>query len=80
MQLAHQIADKNPLAIAGSKLALTYARDHATAESLQHMTLLQSAIFDIGDIGDIGDIERAIAAWQDKRPGEFAALSATPPA
>ena len=74
MQLAHQIADKNPLAIAGSKLALTYARDHATAESLQHMTLLQSAIF------DIGDIERAIAAWQDKRPGEFAALSATPPA
>ena len=71
MQLAHQIADKNPLAIAGSKLALTYARDHATAESLQQMTLLQSAIF------DIGDIERAIAAWKDKRPGEFAALSAT---
>jgi enoyl-CoA hydratase len=72
MQLAHQIADKNPLAVAGSKLALNYARDHTTAESLQQMTLLQSAIF------DIGDIERAIAAWQDKRPGEFAALSATP--
>jgi len=73
MQLAHQIADKNPLAVAGSKLALSYAREHTTAESLQQMTLLQSAIF------DIGDIERAIAAWQDKRPGEFAALSATPP-
>jgi hypothetical protein len=36
------------------------------------MTLLQSAIF------DLGDIERAIAAWQDKRSGEFAALPATP--
>ena len=52
--------------------ALTYARDHTTAESLQQMTLLQSAIF------DLGDIERAIAAWQDKRSGEFAALPATP--
>jgi len=71
-QLARQIADKNPLAIAGSKLALSYARDHSTAESLQQMTLLQSAIF------DSGDIERAIAAWKDKRAGEFAALAATP--
>jgi enoyl-CoA hydratase len=73
MQLARQIAEKNPLAIAGSKLALSYARDHTSAESLQQMTLLQSAIF------DLGDIERAIAAWKDKRPGEFAALAATPP-
>lgn len=73
LQLARQIADKNPLAIAGSKLALSYARDHATDESLQQMTLLQSAIF------DVADIERAIAAWKDKRSGEFAALAATPP-
>jgi enoyl-CoA hydratase len=72
MELARQIADKSPLAIAASKLALSYARDHATAESLQQMTLLQSAVF------DIADIERAIAAWKDKRAGEFAALSATP--
>ena len=71
-QLAQQIAGKSPLAVAGSKLALNYARDHTTAESLQQMTLLQSAIF------DIDDIERAIAAWKDKRPGEFAALAATP--
>jgi enoyl-CoA hydratase len=71
-ELARQIAEKNPLAIAGSKLALTYARDHSTAEALQQMTLLQSAIF------DSADIERAIAAWKDKRPAEFAALAATP--
>ena len=71
-QLARQIAEKNPLAIAASKLALTYARDHSTDESLQQMTLLQSAIF------DVGDIQRAIAAWKDKRAGEFDALAATP--
>jgi len=28
---------------------------------------------------NLGDIERAIAAWKDQRPGEFAA-AATPPA
>jgi enoyl-CoA hydratase len=71
-QLARQIAEKNPLAMAGSKLALAYARDHSTAESLQQMTLLQSAIF------DLGDIQRAIAAWKGKRPGEFAPLPSTP--
>jgi enoyl-CoA hydratase len=56
------------------RLALNYPRDHTTAESLQQMTLLQSAIF------DIGDIERAIAVRKNKRPGEFASLSATPSA
>jgi enoyl-CoA hydratase len=71
-QLARQIAEKNPLAMAGSKLALAYARDHSMAESLQQMTLLQSAIF------DLGDIQRAIAAWKGKRPGEFAPLPSTP--
>lgn len=70
-QLAQQIAQKSPLAIAGSKLALNHARDHATREALEQMTLLQSAIF------DQAEIERAIAAWQARRPGEFAPL---PPA
>jgi enoyl-CoA hydratase len=72
MQLARDIAAKNPLAVAGSKLALNYARDHAMHESLEQMTLLQSAIFDTGDIA------RAIAAWKDKRNAEFAPLTATP--
>jgi enoyl-CoA hydratase len=71
-QLARQIAEKSPLAMAGSKLAMAYARDHSMAESLQQMTLLQSAIF------DLGDIQRAIAAWKGKRPGEFAPLPSTP--
>lgn len=70
-RLARDIAAKSPLAIAGSKIALNHARDHAVAESLQQMTLLQSAIF------DSAEMERAIRAWRDKASGGFAPL---PPA
>lgn len=67
--LAQQIAAKSPLAVAGSKLALNHARDHSTAASLQQLTLLQSAIFDTSEMAE------AIAAWKDKRDGEFEPLS-----
>ena len=66
LELATAIAAKSPLAMAGSKLALNYAVDHPTMDALQQMTLLQSAIFDIGEMG------RAIDAWQRKAPSEFA--------
>ncbi len=69
MTLAHAIAAKSPLAIAGSKLALNHARDHGTAASLQQMSWLQSAIFDTDEIGV------AIRAWKAKQAGDFAPLS-----
>lgn len=69
MSLAASIAAKSPLAIAGTKLAINHARDHGTAASLHQMRLLQSAIFDSGEIAE------AIAAWKDKRDGEFAPLN-----
>ena len=69
MALARTIAAKSPLAVAGSKLALNYARDHGTAASLQQMALLQSAIFDTGEMAE------AIAAWKAKRDGEFEGLA-----
>lgn len=68
-ELAAQIAAKSPLAIAGSKLALNQARDHDTAEALSQMTLLQSAIF------DIGEMEKAITAWKSKQPAAFEPLA-----
>ena len=68
LALAHTIASKSPLAIAGSKLALNHARDHSTASALHQMTLLQSAIFDTGEMAT------AIAAWKAKATAEFAAL------
>ena len=74
MAVARAIAAKSPLAIAGSKLALNYARDHGTAAALAQMAVLQSAIFDTGDIVE------AIAAWKGKRSGSFDPLAPTAPA
>jgi len=73
MNLAAAIAAKSPVAMAGSKLAINYAVDHPTADALQQMTLLQSAIFDIDEMA------LAIEAWKSKRSAEFAALSPVSP-
>jgi len=73
-QLAAEIAAKSPLAIAGSKRALNYARDHGTHEALAQMTLLQSAIF------DVDEMRAAIAAWKDKRTAAFDPLAPVAPA
>ncbi|MCC9596589.1 MULTISPECIES: enoyl-CoA hydratase-related protein [unclassified Rubrivivax] len=72
MTLAAEIAAKSPLAIAGSKLALNYAIDHPTADALEQMALLQSAIFDIGEMA------QAIQAWQSKQPAGFDPLAPVP--
>lgn len=69
LALARSIAAKSPLAVAGSKLALNHARDHGTAATLQHMAVLQSAIFDTEEIAT------AIDAWKAKRGGDFAPLA-----
>ena len=69
LALARTIATKSPLAIAGSKLALNYARDHSTDSALRQMTLLQSAIFDRDEMA------RAIAGWKAKREPDFAPLA-----
>ena len=71
LALAREIAAKSPLAIAASKQALNYARDHGTADALAQMTLLQSAVF------DIDEMTRAIAAWQARRQAEFEPLRPT---
>lgn len=73
LALAGQIAEKSPLAVAGSKRALNYARDHGTAEALQQMTLLQSAIF------DIEEMRRAIEGWKTKTVPQFEPLAALRP-
>jgi enoyl-CoA hydratase len=73
MKLAAAIAAKSPLAVAGSKLAINYAVDHPTASALEQMTLLQSAIFDIGEMG------RAITAWKAKQAADFDPLAPVAP-
>nr|WP_316641684.1 enoyl-CoA hydratase-related protein [uncultured Roseateles sp.] len=69
LAVARSIATKSPLAIAGSKLALNHARDHGTAASLQHMSVLQSAIFDTAEMA------LAIDAWKRKQAADFAPLA-----
>ncbi len=73
MALAQAIAAKSPLAVAGSKLAINYAVDHPTADALQQMTLLQSAIFDIDEMA------LAIEAWKTKQAGQFDPLAPVSP-
>lgn len=73
LAMAQAIAAKSPLAIAGSKVALNYAVDHPTAEALNQMTLLQSAIFDLDEMA------RAITAWKAKGQADFPALDAVKP-
>ncbi len=68
-KLAGAIAANSPLAIAASKIALNHARDHATADALQQMTLLQSAVFDVEEMA------RAIAAWKAQQPAAFDPLA-----
>jgi enoyl-CoA hydratase len=68
LALARRIADKSPLAVATSKLALNHARDHGTAAALAQMSLLQSAVFDTAEMG------QAITAWKLKQTAQFAPL------
>jgi enoyl-CoA hydratase len=69
LALAGDIAAKSPLAVAGSKQALTYANDHPPGAALEQMTLLQSAIFDIDEMA------LAIEAWKTKQAAGFAPLA-----
>ena len=71
--LAQDIAAKSPLAVAGSKQALNFARDHGTEAALAQMTLLQSAIF------DIDEMMAAIAAWKERRTASFEPLRGVTP-
>lgn len=73
-ELAAHIAAKSPLAVAASKQALNHARDHGTAETLAHMAVLQSAVFDLDEMAT------AITAWKAKQAAAFEPLSAVPPA
>jgi enoyl-CoA hydratase len=70
-KLAQAIAAKSPLAVAASKLALNHARDHSTADALQQMTLLQSAVFDVDEMA------HAIAGWKAQQPATFDPLAET---
>jgi len=45
MNIAKQIAAQSPLAVAGCKEMINYARDHSVADSLKYMATWQSGMF-----------------------------------
>jgi enoyl-CoA hydratase len=73
LQCAKEIAAKPPVAIWGTKQAVTYARDHSVEDSLRQMGWLQGAVW------SNAHVREAIAAMKDKRAGDFTPLTVLQP-
>lgn len=63
--LAHEMAGKSPLALRGTKQAITYARDHTIADGLEQVATWNAATL----VSE--DLTEALAAFRDKRPARF---------
>nr|MCS5683714.1 crotonase/enoyl-CoA hydratase family protein [Acidimicrobiales bacterium] len=64
-EVARQIAGQSPLAVWGSKEMITYARDHSTADSLDHIATWQAGMFQPADMVE------AFAAKREGREPNF---------
>lgn len=69
LQCAKEIAAKPPVAIWGTKQAVTYARDHSVEDSLRQMGWLQGAVW------SNAHVREAITAMKDRRAGDFTPLA-----
>jgi enoyl-CoA hydratase/carnithine racemase len=63
--MARTIATKSPLAVRGSKEAISYARDRSVADGLAQVAAWNTAMLVSEDLAE------ALAAFQGKRPGQF---------
>jgi enoyl-CoA hydratase len=64
-ELARELAAKSPLALRGTKHAITYARDHSIADGLE-----QIATWNSGQLLS-ADLDEALTAFTEKRPGTY---------
>jgi enoyl-CoA hydratase len=69
LEMARAIAAKAPLAVSGSKAAITHARDHSVAESLEWAAVMQ------GTLWNPADILAAIQARRNREDARFADLA-----
>lgn len=69
MELAHEIAAKAPVAVAGSKRMINYARDHSIADGLDYIATWQAGMFAPPHMME------AFAAKAQKREPNFADLA-----
>ena len=58
---AREIASKSPLAVWGTKRTMQYAREHSTADGLEHIATWNASMLDPADMAE------AFRAQQDKR-------------
>lgn len=65
MATAREIASKAPLAVAGSKVMINYARDHTIRDSLDYIATWQTGMFSSRHMAE------AFAARQEKRTPQF---------
>ncbi len=66
---AREIASKPPVAIWGTKQAVSYARDHSVEDSLRQMGWLQGAIW------SNANVRESISAMKERREGRFDPLA-----
>jgi enoyl-CoA hydratase len=62
---AREIAEKSPLAVAGSKVMINYARDHTIADGLDYIATWQTGMFAGSHMAE------AFKAKQEMRPADF---------
>lgn len=65
METAKEIASKNPLAVAGSKVMINYARDHTIKDGLDYIAVWQTGMFAPSHMAE------AFQAKQEKREPVF---------
>lgn len=69
MAIAREIASKSPLAIAGSKVMINYARDHSINDGLDYIALWQAGMAQPAEMAE------AFAAKAEKRDPDFPDLA-----
>ena len=74
LEIARTIAAKSPLAIAGTKEMLNYARDHSIVDGLNYIATWNAGMLLTSDMPE------AFAATAQKRPAKFDDLAAQVPA
>ncbi|MGE0658357.1 MAG: crotonase/enoyl-CoA hydratase family protein [Reyranellaceae bacterium] len=74
LEIARTIAAKSPLAIAGTKEMLNYARDHSIVDGLNYIATWNAGMLLTSDMPE------AFAATAQKRPAKFDDLNAQVPA
>ncbi len=65
MQTAREIASKSPLAVAGSKVMINYARDHSIRDGLDYIATWQAGMF------SPAHMQEAFKAKQEERDADF---------